>query len=167
MAGLRDGSSRARRLPHALGEQVVEAVCRLRHEFGAGPHCIAYELGLSALTVYAVLRRAGLSVLARLDRTTRSVIRYEHDHPGALVHIDLKRLRRIPEGGGRRFDDGFAETGGAGRKRPGAGKRGHDYIHVGVDDQSRFVYAEALPDEKAPTTALSLSEWSSLLPSVG
>jgi len=152
IAGLRDRSSRANRLPHALGETVVEAICQLRRELGAGPHRIAYELKLSPSTVYGVLRRAGLSVLARLDRTTRTVIRYERDHPGALVHLDVKRLGRIPEGGGRRFDPGFAETGGAGRKRPGP-KRGHDYIHVAIDDHSRFVYAECLPDEKAGTTA--------------
>jgi len=152
VGGLQDRSSRASRLPHALGETVVEAICTLRRELGAGPHRIAYELKLAASTVYGVLRRAGLSVLARLDRTTRSVIRYERAYPGALIHLDVKRLGRIPEGGGRRFDPGFAETGGAGRKRPGA-KRGHDFIHVAVDDHSRFVYAECLPDEKAGTTA--------------
>lgn len=152
LSGLRDRSSKAKRLPHALGEQVIEAICRLRRELGAGPHRIGYELGLAASTVYAVLRRAGLAVLSRLDRTTRSVIRYERDHPGALVHLDVKRLGRIPDGGGKRFDADFNESRG-GRKRPGAGKRGHDYIHVAVDDHSRFVYAEALPDEKAGTTA--------------
>jgi transposase InsO family protein len=152
IAGLRDRSSRARRLPHALGETVVEAICTLRRDLGAGPHRIAYELKLAPSTVYGVLRRAGLSVLSRLDRTTRSVIRYEREHPGALVHLDVKRLGRIPDGGGRRFDPGFAETGGAGKKRPGP-KRGHDFIHVAVDDHSRFVYAECLPDEKAATTA--------------
>jgi transposase InsO family protein len=152
VAGLRDRTSRARRLPHALGETVVEAICSLRRELGAGPHRLAYELGIARSTVYGVLRRAGLSVLARLDRTTRSVIRYERDHPGALVHLDVKRLGRIPEGGGKRFDPGFAETGGAGRKRPGP-KRGHDYIHVAIDDHSRFAYVECLPDERGLTTA--------------
>jgi transposase InsO family protein len=152
VAGLRDRTSRARRLPHALGATVVEAICSLRRELGAGPHRLAYELGIARSTVYGVLRRAGLAVLARLDRTTRSVIRYERDHPGALVHLDVKRLGRIPEGGGKRFDPGFAETGGAGRKRPGP-KRGHDYIHVAIDDHSRFAYVECLPDERGLTTA--------------
>ncbi|MGH2611139.1 MAG: IS481 family transposase [Tepidiformaceae bacterium] len=154
IAGLQERSSRAIRLPHALGETVIEAICSLRRELGAGPHRIAYELKLAPSTVYGVLRRAGLSVLARLDRSTRAVIRYERDHPGALVHLDVKRLGRIPEGGGKRFDVGFAET-GAGKHRPGP-KRGHDYIHVAVDDHSRFVYAESLPDEKAATTAAFL-----------
>jgi len=152
--GLRDRSSRAGRLPHALGETVVEAICTLRRELGAGPHRIAYELGMAASTVYAVLRRKGLGVLARLDRTTRAVIRYERERPGELVHLDVKKFGRIPEGGGKRFDEGFAES-GAGRHRPGP-KRGHDYVHVAVDDHSRFAYAEALPDETGTTTAAFL-----------
>ena len=76
IGGLRERSSRARRLPHALGETVIEAVCSLRRELGAGPHRIAYELGMAASTVYGVLQRRGLAVLARLDRTTRAVISY-------------------------------------------------------------------------------------------
>jgi transposase InsO family protein len=106
---------------------------------------------MAASTVYGVLKRAGLSVLARLDRTTRAVIRYERGRPGELVHLDVKKFGRIPEGGGKRFDPGFAEN-GAGRKRPGP-RRGHDYVHVAVDDHSRYAYAEALPDETGPTTA--------------
>lgn len=152
VGGLRERSSRAHRLPHALGETVVEAICQMRRELGAGPHRLAYHLKMAASTIHAVLRRAGLSVLSRLDRTTRAIIRYEHDRPGELVHLDVKRLGRIPDGGGKRFDPGFKETGGAGKKRPGL-PRGHDYIHVAIDDHSRFVYAESLPDEKAHTTA--------------
>ena len=152
VGGLKDRSSSARRLPHALGDTVVDTICRMRRELGVGPHRIAYHLKMAASTVYAVLRRAGLSVLARLDRTTRAIVRYERERPGELVHLDVKRLGRIPEGGGRRFDPGFKETGGAGKKRPGP-PRGHDYIHVAVDDHSRFAYVEALPDEKAATTA--------------
>lgn len=150
--GLRDRSSRAKRLPHACSETVVEAICALRRELGAGPHRIAYELSMTASTVYGVLRRKGLSVLARLDRTTRSVIRYEREHPGELVHLDVKKFGRIPEGGGKRFDPDFHETGGAGRKRPGP-PPGHDFVHVAVDDHSRFSYVEVLPDETGRTTA--------------
>jgi transposase InsO family protein len=151
VAGLKDRSSAPRRLPRALGETVVEAICSLRRELGAGPHRIAYELGMAASTVYGVLRRKGLAVLARLDRTTRAVIRYERQRPGELVHLDVKKFGRIPDGGGKRFDPGFAES-GAGRHRPGP-RRGHDYVHVAVDDHTRFAYAEALPDETGTTTA--------------
>jgi transposase InsO family protein len=152
LAGLQDRSSRAKRLPRAHAQTVIEAICALRRELGSGPHRIAHDLGLAASTVYGVLRRKGLSVLARLDRTTRAVIRYERERPGELVHLDVKKLGRIPEGGGKRFDPGFHETGGAGRKRRGPG-RGHDYVHVAVDDHSRFAYAEVLPDETGMTTA--------------
>ena len=151
VAGLEDHSSRAKHLPHAIGEPVIELICQLRRELGAGPHRLAYELGMARSTIYGVLRRAGLSVLASLDRTTRSVIRYERERPGELVHLDVKKLGRIPPGGGKRFDEGFAET-RAGRHRPGA-RGGHDYIHVAIDDHSRFAYAEALNDEKGETTA--------------
>jgi transposase InsO family protein len=153
-AGLAGRSSRAHRLRHALGEEVVAAVIRLRRELAAGPHRIAHELGMAASTVYGILRRAGLSVLASLDRSTRAVIRYERSRPGELVHLDVKKLGRIPDGGGKRFDPGFAES-GAGRHRPGPA-RGHDCVHIAVDDYSRYAYAEALPDEKGPTTAAFL-----------
>ncbi len=89
VGGLRDRSSRARRLPHALGEEVIEAVLRLRREPGAGPHRIAYEPGMAVSTVYGILRRKGVSVLAHLDRTTRSVIRYERGQPGELVRVTI------------------------------------------------------------------------------
>jgi len=148
--GLQDRTSRPHRSPRALGEEVVAEICRIRRELGCGPHRIAWELGLASSTVYAVLRRMKLSVLARLDRTTRDVIRYEKKRPGELVHLDVKKLGCIPEGGGKRFALGFSEN-GAGYSRPG--KRGYDYIHVAVDDHSRYAYVEALPDERGETTA--------------
>lgn len=150
MAGLDDRSSRAKRLPHALGEDVVQAICELRLKLGAGPHRLAWELGMARSTVYGVLRRAGISVLRHLERTTRAVIRYERGRPGELVHLDVKKLGRIPDGGGKRFDEGFKEN-GSGRHRPG--KRGFQYVHVAVDDHSRFAYAEVLPNELGTTTA--------------
>lgn len=127
-AGLRDRASRPRR------------------ELGVGPHRIAWELGLHASTVYGVLRRAGLSVLARLDRTTRAVIRYERGRPGELLHLDIKKLGPVPDGGGKRIDPAWHEAKTA-RPRRGRGG-GHEYLHVAVDDHSRYAYAEALPDEK-------------------
>jgi len=149
--GLQETSSAPRRSPAALGAGVVEAILSLRRQLGAGPHRIAHELGLAPSTVYGVLKRHGVSVLRQFDRITRSVIRYERAHPGELVHLDVKKFERIPEGGSKRFDEGFAEN-GAGRTRPGP-KRGHDFVHVAVDDHSRYAYAEALPDEKGETTA--------------
>lgn len=150
LAGLQDRSSRPKRVAHALGEEIIEAICALRRELGAGPHRLAYELNMARSTVYGVLRRSGLSVLSHMERTTRTVIRYERERPGELVHLDVKKVGRIPDGGGKRFDPGFKET-GAGRHRPG--KRGFEYVHVAVDDHSRFAYAEVLGDEKGETTA--------------
>ncbi len=148
-SGLRDRSSRAKHFPHALGEDVVEAICRLRRELGVGPHRIAWELRLPRSTVYAVLKRFGLQVLRRLDRSTRSVIRYERERPGELIHLDIKKLGRIPDGGGKRVAPGWQETKAA-RKGPGVGS---DYMHIAIDDHSRFAYVEALPDEQGPTAA--------------
>ncbi|HYM14143.1 MAG TPA: DDE-type integrase/transposase/recombinase, partial [Dehalococcoidia bacterium] len=95
----------------------------------------------------------GLNRLDRLDRTTRQVIRIVQSAPGELVHLDVKRLGRVPDGGGKRFAPGFRET-GAGR-HSGA-RPGHNYLHVAVDGYSRYAYVEALPDERGDTTAAFL-----------
>lgn len=149
VAGLADRSSRPHHSPRQVAAAVVEAICRLRCELAAGPHRIAWELGMAASTVYGVLKRRSLNRLVMLDRTTRQVLRYERDHPGDLVHLDVKKLGRIPEGGGKRFAEGFAEN-GAGYSRPG--RLGHEYVHVAIDDHSRYAYVEILPDERGQTT---------------
>ena len=85
-------------------------ICAARRMLAWGPHRIGWKLGIARSTVYAVLRRAGLHRLAWLHRTTREIVRYEHPRPGALVHLDIKKLGRIPQGGGKRILPGFAET---------------------------------------------------------
>jgi transposase InsO family protein len=152
-AGLADRSSRPRQIARGLSADLVAAICRLRRERAWGPHRIGYALGVARSTVYAVLRRAGLHRLAWLHRSTREVIRYERAAPGELLHLDVKKLGRIPDGGGKRFDPGFRET-GAGRSVSRG--LGHDFVHVAVDDHSRYAYAEALPDERGETTAAFL-----------
>ncbi len=151
--GLADRSSRPEHLARVTPATTVDAVCELRRTRAWGPHRIGYALGMARSTVYAILRRANLHRLAWLHRSTREVIRYERAAPGELLHLDVKKLGRIPDGGGKRFDPGFLET-GAGRQR-GCGL-GHDYVHVAVDDHSRYAYAEALPDERGETTAAFL-----------
>jgi transposase InsO family protein len=148
--GLNDRSSAAQNLRHKLDEAVVTRICDLRKELGQGPHRLADALKLSRSTIYGVLRRSGLSVLRHMEQTTRTVIRYERERPGELLHMDVKKLGRIPDGGGKRFDPGFAEN-QSGRKRPG--KRGFQYAHSAIDDHCRVAYTEILPDEKGPTTA--------------
>jgi hypothetical protein len=128
----------------------VEAICTMRREQGWGPHRIGWALQIARSTVYAVLRRAGLHRLVWLHRTTREIVRYERSHPGELLHLDVKKLGCIPLGGGKRFAPGFKETGaGPHSKRP----LGVDFLHVAVDDHSRYAYVESLPDERGTTTA--------------
>jgi len=153
-AGLLDRSSRPLTHPRLTAPAVVEAVCTARRERGWGPHRIGWLLGLARSTVYAVLRRAGLHRLGWLHRATRQIVRYEHARPGDLLHLDVKKLGRIPPGGGKRLLPGVAETGGAG-PQPHR-RQGNDFLHVAVDDHSRYAYVEALPDERGGTTAAFL-----------
>ena len=152
-AGLRDRCSRPRRSPGITAPSEAEAVLGLRRGRGWGPHRIAWALGMAPSTAYAVLRRAGLHRRDRMHRVSREVVRYERGRPGELLHLDVKKLGRVPPGGGKRFSPGFAET----RSGPrGKGGGGLDCVHVAVDDHSRYAYAEALPDERGVTTAAFL-----------
>lgn len=149
VAGLGDRSSRAHRCPHRTTDAVETAVIDLRRSSRRGPHRIAQKLDLAPSTVHAVLARHGLSRLSRLDRTTGIPIRYERERPGELIHVDVKKLGRVPEGGGWRVH---------GRERGRAGEfkvqtTGFDYLHVAVDDHSRFAYVEVHTDEKGETCA--------------
>ena len=152
-SGLLDRSSRPLSSPRLTPPWLAKAICKLRRKRGWGPHRISWRLKIPRSTVYAVLRRAGISRLAWLHRTTRKIVRYEHPNPGDMLHLDVKKLGRVPDGGGKRFAPGFAETGaGPHSKRP----LGIDYMHVAIDDHSRLVYVEALDDEKGVTTAVFL-----------
>lgn len=82
----------------------------------------------------------------------REVIRYEHDRVGDLVHVDVKKLGRIPTGGGWRMHGVGTESARASKRTgPGTGKVGYTYLHSALDDHSRLAYTEALDDEKAIT----------------
>ena len=149
-SGLVDRSSRPLDSPRLTQRRLVRAICKLRRKRSWGPHRIGWELKISRSTIYAVLKRAGLNRLAWMHRTTREIIRYEHASPGDMLHLDVKKLGRVPDGGGKRFAPGFAETqSGPKSKR----SLGIDYMHVAIDDNSRVAYVEALPDEKGVTTA--------------
>jgi transposase InsO family protein len=142
--GLRDRSSAVHRQARAHPVGVVEAVCARRMELHAGPHVLGWESGLARSTVYAFLRRHGLSRLDRLEPRA-PVVRYERERPGELVHLDTKRLGRIGDGGGHRVH-GRSE----GVRHRGIG---WDQVHVAIDDHSRLAYIEELPDESPATTA--------------
>jgi transposase InsO family protein len=152
--GLRDRSSRPRSMPRRTPERVEAAVVLARQELRAGPGFIAEATGVPERTVTRILRRAGLPRLAECDPLTGQVIRasrhsfqrYERDRPGALIHVDVKKLGRIPDGGGWRAH---------GRAERPAHKRGlgFDYVHSAVDDHSRLAYSEIHPDLKGATCA--------------
>ncbi|WP_102936094.1 IS481 family transposase [Streptomyces malaysiensis] len=149
-AGLHDRSSRPHRTPHRTPAAVEDRVCRLRQDRKLGPARIGPILGLPVSTVHRVLARHGLNRLAFLDRPTGQVIRrYERNRPGELVHVDVKKLGRIPDGGGWRVHGRAACPD---RRRT----TGFDYIHSAVDDHSRLAYSEVHSDEKATTCAAFL-----------
>ena len=152
-AGLVERSSRPRRCPRRTSSQVEELVLALRRTERRGQDWIGPELGLPARTVSAILRRHRVPYLRECDPLTGEVIRaskttavrYERETPGDLVHMDVKKLGRIPDGGGWRAHGRSEEVRGRGI--------GFDYVHSLVDDHSRLAYSEVLPDEKGTSCA--------------
>lgn len=156
-AGLHDRSSRPHSCPRRTSSGVEQRIIELRRRERRGPDWIGAELGVAARTVSRVLVRHRVPRLCMLDPLTGEVIRaskttavrYERDMPGELVHMDVKKLGRIPDGGGWRAH---------GRDNPEATRDrstrvGFDYVHSLVDDHSRLAYSEILPDEKGVTCA--------------
>ncbi|MFD9015562.1 leucine zipper domain-containing protein, partial [Streptomyces sp. NPDC059570] len=140
-AGLADRSSRPRTTPHRTPAAVEARVCHERQVRKLGPARLGPVLGLPASTVHRILVRHGLNRLAHLDRPTGQLIRrYERDRPGELLHVDVKKLGRIPDGGGHKVL-------GRQASRARRSNMGFDYIHSAVDDHSRLAYSEVHPDE--------------------
>ncbi len=101
--GLRDRSSWPRTTPHRTPAATEARVCRLRQDRKLGSARLGPILGLPASTTHRILTRHGLNRLAFLDRPTGQVIRrYERDRPGELIHVDVRKLGRIPDGGGHK-----------------------------------------------------------------
>ncbi|MFF9186449.1 IS481 family transposase [Streptomyces misionensis] len=149
-AGMQDRSSRPHRSPRRTPTALEQRVVRLRHEHRVGPVRLAARTGIASSTAHRILVRHGLPALATLDRATgEPVRRYERSRPGELLHIDVKKLGRIPDGGGHKVL-GRAE---GRRNRTGAG---YVYLHTALDDHSRLAYTEDLPDETAATCAAFL-----------
>ncbi|WPO69572.1 IS481 family transposase [Streptomyces sp. KN37] len=155
-AGLADRSSRPRTTPHRTPATVETRVCRLRTDRKLGPARIGPILGLPASTVHRILARHGLNRLAWLDRPTGEPIRrYERTRPGELIHVDIKKLGNIPDGGGHKvmdrrtaMDNKITTTRERKSRKPVIG---YSYIHSAVDDHSRLAYSEILPDERQHT----------------
>jgi transposase InsO family protein len=146
-AGMADRSSRPYTSPRRTPTRTERRIIKVRIARRWGPARIAGLLRLNPATVHRVLVRYRLNRLTWTDRATGRVIRrYEHDKPGDLVHVDIKKLGNIPQGGGHKMIGRQA-----GRKtRSGAG---YSYIHTAVDDHSRLAYSEILTDEKKETAA--------------
>jgi transposase InsO family protein len=160
-AGLVDRSSRPHTSPARTSSEVEDRIVAARARERRGPAWIGAELGVPARTVSRVLVRRGQPRLCALDPMTGQVIRsskqtatrYERSRPGELVHMDVKKLGRIPDGGGWRAHG----RGGAEITRDKATKVGYDYVHSLVDDHSRLAYSEILPDERGTTCAAFLA----------
>ena len=160
-AGMADRSSRPRRSPRRTAERTERRIVKLRCTHRYGPVRIAGRLGLPASTVHAVLARYRVPRLTQLDRATgvrvrvRGVRRYEHPAPGDLIHVDVKKLGRIPDGGGHRVLD--RRTGERNARATTTTRKnnnpviGWSYLHTALDDHSRLAYTEILPDETQHT----------------
>ena len=147
-SGLLDRSSAPRSIPHRTPDELVEVIVALRRLRMTGAE-IAFCLAMALSTVSAVLARVGLGKLSRLE-PPEPPNRYERRHAGELLHVDVKKLGRIPAGraghrvhGQRRLQ----------RSPVKDGKRtvGWEFVHVCVDDATRLAYVEVLHDEKATT----------------
>jgi len=157
-AGLHDRSSRPHRMPARTSPEVEAQVVEVRRRERRGRDWIAAELGVPARTVSRILARHQMPHLDLLGPMTGQLIRaskatavrYERDRPGELVHMDVKKLGRIPDGGGWRVE-GPGTINHRGRSSKTRG--GYDYVHSLVDDHSRPAYSEILPDERGTTCA--------------
>ena len=160
-AGLHDRSSRPHRTPSRTSAETEARVVAARLEHRRGQDWIGPELGIAPRTVSRILRRHDMPRLCTMDPMTGQVIRaskttavrYERATPGELVHMDVKKIGRIPDGGGWRAHG--RQMGSTYTKKKA--RIGFDYVHSMVDDHSRFAYSEILPDETAATTAAFLS----------
>ena len=165
-AGMVDRSSARHHQPYRTPTRTVRRIVSLRLRHRMGPVQIGDLLGVPASTVHAVLVRCRLNRLSHLDRVTGEPIRrYEHPHPGDMLHVDVKKLGKVPDGGGWRYV-GRAQGGrnrAATAARTGAPKSknrqpliGTCYLHTVIDDHSRVAYVEPHDDETAQTAATVL-----------
>jgi hypothetical protein len=159
-AGMRDRSSRPHHSPRRIPAPVARKIVHYRTIKRLGPVQIAALAGVAPSTVHRVLARCGLNRLSWLDRATGQVVRYEYPAPGALVHVDVKKLGVIPAGGGwRALGRARGNRNSQADKTSGRASRhhnplhGHAYIHSALDDHSRLTYSEIHDDETSQTAA--------------
>ena len=162
-AGMLDRSSRPHHQPNRTPARLVRKVVHLRWKQRLGPVEIADRLNMASSTVHAVLVRCRLNRLTHIDRVTGEPIRrYEHERPGDLIHVDVKKLGRVPDGGGWRYvgrrqgNRNRAATPDMPRNKWRNPKLGTCYLHTVIDDHSRVAYVEAHDDETKETAAAVL-----------
>lgn len=161
--GMGDRSSRPHHSPNRTPEPVKRKIVDLRWRKRLSPRAIASRLNMPASTVHAVLVRCRLNRLSHIDIRTGEVIRrFEHPRPGSMIHVDVKKLGNIPDGGGWRFAGrkqgrkNRQATPGTKRSRHHNELLGHAFVHTVIDDHSRVAYAEIHDDETAVTAAAVL-----------
>ena len=147
-AGLLDRSSRPHRSPQALSVDETRAIVAARIHRRWGPHRLGPLTGHPRSTIYATLRRVGLSRLRDTDRPTGIPVRYVACHPGALLHQDHKKLGRVPDGGGH-WQHGR-------RKESRSQALGYDHFEVVIDDCSRVAFVVPVSDERPASAAHAL-----------
>jgi transposase InsO family protein len=160
--GLADRSSRPHSMPTKTSPQLEARVIETRQRQRLGRDRIADQLDIPPRTVSRILARHRVPRLSECDPITGEIIRaskvtavrYEKERPGQLVHMDVKKLGRIPAGGGWRAR---GETVHNHQSRIDKTPLGYDCVHSLVDDHSRLAYSEVLPDEKGPTCAAFLA----------
>jgi transposase InsO family protein len=139
IGGLEDRSSRPLSCPHQTPARVERRIVALRQSRRLGPARLAGIVGVPASTVHRVLVRHGVNQLRWMDRPTGRVIRrIETTRCGELVHIDVKKLARVPDGGGHRMLGRTSET----KRRAASSKGGYTHIHTAIDAYSRLAYSE-------------------------
>lgn len=142
VGGLRDRSSRPLSCPHQTPARVERRIVALRQSRRLGPARLSGIVGVPGSTVHRVLVRHGVNRLRWMDRPTGRVIRrIETSRCGELVHIDVKKLARVPGGGGHK-KLGRTVT----KNRPGLG---YSHIHTAIDAYSRLAYSEFAGTENA------------------
>lgn len=147
-AGMQDRSSRPHSSPNKTPRTLVRKVVHLRLKKRLGPVGIGAQLGMPASTVHAVLTRCRINRLSHIDvRTGEPARRYEHEHPGSMILVDVKKLGNIPDGGGWRYvgrlrgERNKAVTAKRTGRRGIAGDMitGTAFVHTVIDDHSRFL----------------------------
>jgi transposase InsO family protein len=134
--GLRDRSSRPHSCPHQTPARLERRIVALRQSRRLGPARLAGIVGVPPSTVHRVLVRHGINRLRWMDRPTGRVIRrIETSRTGELVHIDVKKLARVPDGGGHKYHGRSIES----RRQRGSG---YTHIHTAIDAYSRLAYSE-------------------------